>query len=276
MAEQNRRLFKVKVKDEDSGTEKELELEVHRPSIEEIEEAQQAFNRSFSNAVKSDAILRFEVEKYLRERKQWDDEKDSKFKEVSAELDRLEKQLSAGGMKLLEGRKLALKIKKTRTELSMLNSHRLVLDQNTAEGQAENSRFSRLVSLCLVYPDSGKPYYKDLNDYLQHAGDEVAQEGARQFAMLQYGLDPQHEQKLAENKFLIKYGFMDEKLRLIRKSDRKLVDENFNLVNEQGLRVNEDGQRINTDGSLISEDGNLVPTEVKPFLDDDTGNPIVE
>jgi hypothetical protein len=89
-----------------------------------------------------------------------------------------------------------------------------------------------------------------------------------------YGLDQDWEAKLPENKFLKEYEFVDDKLRLVNKeghyitTDGKRVDENFRYIDEEGNFVDEDGNRIDEDG--------LPVVESKPFLDDETGKPIVK
>ena len=61
--------------------------------------------------------------------------------------------------------------------------------------------------------------------------------------------------QLPENEVLLKYGFVDDKLR---------------LVNEDGQLINKEDEVVDEDG-LTSEDKKVV--EHKPFLDDD-GNEI--
>ena len=48
-----------------------------------------------------------------------------------------------------------------RSEMVDLLSSRTELDSNTCEGKADTVRFNYLYSACLVYEDSGEPYFEN-------------------------------------------------------------------------------------------------------------------
>jgi hypothetical protein len=112
-----------------------------------------------------------------------------------------------------------------------------------------------------------------MEDYLNRATEQVAVLGAQNLANMLYGLDSDYENNLPENKFLKKYKFVDDKLRLIDKQGR-LIDEEGRLIDESGRFINDKGEFVDKFGNRVDFDGNYV-VEFKPFLDDD-GNPIVE
>ena len=103
-----------------------------------------------------------------------------------------------------------------------------------------------------------------------------------------YGLDPDYDQKLEENKFLKEFNFVNDDLRFINK-DGDLVDMDGRLVNEDGRYIayrTEEGKDkkdpkevyfVNREGeevvAITDDDGEeewvkVSLKERKPFLDD--------
>jgi hypothetical protein len=124
-----------------------------------------------------------------------------------------------------------------------------------------------------VYSDNkDKKYFKDYADYLSKASEPVSIKAAQVLANMLYGLDNDYEKKLPENKFLVKYKFVDEKLRLVNK-DGHLVDSEGRLIDETGRFINTNGEYVDKNGNLVDINGDYV-TDFKPFIDDD-GNPVV-
>ena len=174
---------------------------------------------------------------------------------------------------LAEAKDVAIKMKKDRADLRDLISVKTNLDTHTAEGQADNARFNYLVSCCLVYSDTKEPYFKGYQDYLNKASDPVSILAAQHLASMIYGLESDYEEKLPENKFLVRYKFVNEKLKLINKNG-KLVDEEGKLVDENGRFINDSGEFIDKEGNVVDVRGDYL-FEFQPFLDDQ-GKPIVE
>jgi hypothetical protein len=108
-----------------------------------------------------------------------------------------------------------------------------------------------------------------------------------------YGLDPDYDKNLEENKFLKEFKFVDDDLRFINKGghlvdiDGKLVDEDGRFIayrTEEGM-ANKDPEQvyfINRDGEEVVAIKNdkgeeewvkISLKERKPFLDEDD-NPI--
>ena len=201
-----------------------------------------------------------------------DKEKQAKYTELQEELLAGEKKLAKGGFSITEAKKLALKMRDIRADLRDLISVRTSLDNHSAEGQADNARFNYLVSVCVVYKDNEKPYFKDLEDYMDRATDPVALSGAQKLANLIYGLDNNYEKNLPENKFLKKYKFVNDDLRFIDKNGRT-VDSEGRLVDSKGRYIDTDGNYVDKDGNRVDADGEYV-FDTQPFLDDN-GVPIV-
>ena len=225
--------FKVEI----DGVEKEYL--VRSPTLENQREAQKVYNQAFTDAIKSKSVVRAKLDDLLEDQGLWNDEKQAKFTELQRELLDGEKRLAKGGFSLNEAKDLAIKMKSVRDEIRDLISVRTSLDNHSAEGQADNSRFNYLVSVCLVYNDTKQPVYKNMEEYLNSSTEKVAIMGAQNLANMLYGLDNDYESNLPENKFLKKFKFIDEKLRLVDKKGR-LIDKEGRLIDESGRFINED------------------------------------
>ena len=218
--------FKVEI----DGVEKEYL--VRSPTLENQREAQKVYNQAFTDAIKSKSVVRAKLDDLLEDQGLWNDEKQAKFTELQRELLDGEKRLAKGGFSLNEAKDLAIKMKSVRDEIRDLISVRTSLDNHSAEGQADNSRFNYLVSVCLVYNDTKQPVYKNMEEYLNSSTEKVAIMGAQNLANMLYGLDNDYESNLPENKFLKKSKFIDEKLRLVDKKGR-LIDKEGIVTGKQ-------------------------------------------
>lgn len=248
----------------------DVEYIVIRPTSKEEKESQLAYNVAFGEAIKSKAPLRATLNEYMKEQGIWTEEKSNRFVELATFISENEKKIDKGGFKFKEATALAKELKKKREELNSMLMDRGYSDSDTAEGQAQNKKFQKLLTLCLVYKDSGKPVFGSVDDLLNETDEtklKVADEGFSLLAEIVYKLDSKHEHKLAENKFLLKFKLVDEKLRFIN-SDGQLVDEQNRRIDDEGYLLNESNQRIDSKGNL------LEVVEQEPFLDDD-GNPIL-
>ena len=250
---------------------KKTEFLVRSPSFKDQREAQKVYNQAFSDAVKSGCIVRGRLEDLLKEQGLWDDKKQMKLNTIQHELLGHEQALSKGGISLQRARGIALEMRKLREDMRELISSRTNLDNNTAEGQADNARFNYLVSVCLVYSENKKPYFSGYEEYLNKSADPVAIKAAQLLASRLYGLDDNYEKTLPENKFLKEYKFVDENLRFINKQG-KLTDSEGRLVDENGRYINEKGDFVDKEGKRVDGEGEYL-VEFKPFLDED-GKPV--
>lgn len=252
-------------------THDEKEYAVERPSASDETLAQMEYNKAFKDAVDSNAFLRKALTDVLRKQGLWTDEKEKERKELLEALKEKEFKLHKGGIKLKEARELAISMAKDRNELNSLMIDIIEMDALTAEGQAENRRFQFLLTRCFKDGVTGKRVYNSVEEYLDSSDSELADLASENFSRLRYDLDDDYVKKLPENKFLVKYGFMNEDLKLVNENNH-LVDDEGRLINEDGRFVNEEGQLVDIHGNLVDADGNWVG-ETSPFLDDD-GNPL--
>ena len=251
---------------------KEQTFTVRSPSLTDQREAQKAYNTAFTDAIKSNSVVRAKMDDVLEDQGLWNKEKQKKYESLQEELLEGEKRLAKGGFALIDAKKLALKMRDVRLEIRDLISVRTSLDNHSAEGQADNARFNYLVSACVVYKENDKPYFKDLEDYMNRMDDPVALAGASKLANIIYGLDNDFEKGLPENKFLKKYKFVNDDLRFIDKQGRT-IDSEGRLVNEDGRYIDEQGNFVDKDGNPVDKEGEYV-VDAEPFLDDD-GKPVV-
>lgn len=257
-----------KVKDKEGNM---VELLVKRPTAQQLRKAQIVYNQAYAEALQSGAIFRRKLESYLKQQNLWDEARQAEYEDITNRIEEGKTKLNAGGIKFSDAKKIALDVKKARQLLLELVSDRTEADSHTVEGQADNTRFNYLVSVCTVYNDSGEPYFSSLDNYLENASTPAAVEAAQNLAALLYGLDSDFEANYPENKFLKEFGLVDEKLRFINKQG-KLVDEEGRLIDETGRYINENNEYVDREGNRVDGDGNLI-IERKPFLDDD-GNPL--
>jgi hypothetical protein len=249
----------------------DVELAVNRPEQSQIREAQRVFNKAVNEALADGAILREALDIHMRKQGLWGDSQQAEFNSLTEDINRLEGVLARGGLKKTPAKKICLELKEVRAKLNTLLAVRMSLNNLTVQGQAENTRFNYLVSVCTVYNKDGKSYFSSLDDYLSKADSEAGKKAAENLANMMYGLENDYDAKLPENRVLTKLKLVDKDLRLINENGH-LIDSDGRLINENNRYVNEQNQLVDIHGNLVDEKGNLI-VEEQPFLDDD-GNPI--
>jgi hypothetical protein len=276
--------------DKDGNTVKIL---LKTPDAGDYRDSQIEYNKAFRKALDSGALLRQKLEDYMQEQGIWNEEKQKKNDQFIESINAKEEALRGGGIKLSEAKEIALELRKIRMQFRDFLAEKNTLDQNSVEGQADNARFSELVRLCMLNPNTKKPYFQTQNDYDAAADQPWVIEAAGQLAGMIYGLDPDYDEKLTENKFLKEFNYVNDDLRLIN-SDGHTVDSEGRLIDDDGrfiayrtpegqaskdpedrYYVNRDGEevvKVVTDGDEAWVKKSLA--ERKPFLDDD-GNPII-
>ena len=249
------------------------------PDTQITKEGQLAYNKAFREALQSGAILRQRLSQVMTEQGLWDEQKEAEYIKVLEDISDLEKTLQKGGISLSDARHIAIEMRQKRAEFRALIAERSSMDNNTAEGQADNERFSHLVYKCLL-DEKGKALFTSKEHYESFAAEPYVTRAASQLAEKLYGLDPNYESNLPENKFLTDYKLADESLRLVNEEGHLIVidDEgNERLIDENGRYVayEDSGEKyfIDVDGERVSEEGEYE-IEFSPFLDD-SGNPIV-
>jgi len=137
----------------------------------------------------------------------------------------------------------------------------------------------------MLNPKTKKPYFQTQKDYDANGDQPWVSQASSELASMIYGLDPDYDNKLTENKFLKEFEFVNDDLRLVN-DDGHLVDIEGNLIDEDGRYIAyRDGKQteenkyfINKSGdeviAVTDEDGEVTwvkkGLEVrKPFLNED-------
>ena len=249
----------------------EVEFEIKEASLEDQRESQKVYNQAFSDAIKSGCIVRGRLEQLLKDQNLWSEDKDRELAALQTKVSNQDKILAKGGISLKQAKNIAMNMRDLRDEMKVLVSSKTNLDSHTAEGQADNARFNYLVSVCVVYTDTKKPYFNTYLEYLNNSSSDVGVVGANKLASIMYGLDSDYEKKLPENKFLLQYRLVNDKLDYIDEKGRT-TDSEGRLVNKNGRYINEKDEFVDKNGDMVSIEGDYV-VDFEPFLDP-MGKPI--
>ncbi len=245
------------------------------PDAQINKEAQLVYNRAFRDALDSGAILRQKLGDIMEEQGLWDGEKEALHFDLITNITEWEKTLAAGGIKLEEAKQIAIQMRRARMTFRSLVSQKTSMDANTVEGQADNARFAYLVFACLKN-ESGEPVFETFDEYENAESEPYVVEAASALAKRLYGLDPDYDKNLPENKFLERYELVDQDLHLVDEEGRK-VDVAGRYVDDQGrfIDFDEDGEEyyVDYEGKKVDADGNYINDEEPVFLDD-KGKPI--
>ena len=244
-----------------------IELDINKPTSKQNSDAQIVYSREWLRAEGKGCPLRINLEEVAEKHGLWNKEIKAAVEKIEKEIVDTERKLRAGSKfykKKTEARDAALHIRKLRGERMALLSKKSSLDEHTAESHAERARTNYLVSVCVVYSNNGKPYFRDANDYTERSEEKAAQEAGQAFLELLYSDILDYEKKYYENQFLLQHGFVDDKFRLINEN-KVLVDSEGRVIDENG-RFIKDGKFVDIDGNEVDEEGNYI-VEYLPFED---------
>lgn len=253
-------------------------VEIHKPTPKIEAEGNMASSKVFAKLVKEKAedgksayILRSQLNSYLADIGIYSDEDINDINTFGDRIKELEELLAKGGRKKSEGREAAIELRKLRYAMYTLLMRQTQFDKNTVEHFADNARMNYLVTKCICF-EGGAPIWTSVDDYESDSAlQDMLAEPVGILAGMISQYDPEFENNLPENKFLKKYGFCDDKYRLINK-DGQLVDTAGNLIDEDGnqvVKVEEPesvGEFLDEDGDILSpesQDG-IVPSEESP------------
>lgn len=245
---------------------KEINLIVRTPNASDLQKAQMESNKVFRLALDAGAVLRTELNAFLRKRGLWNDDMENQLTKIADELYELEKKLMKGGIKRSEAKDICIRMRVLRYEQSALLYNQRQHDIYTVEAQAENAKFDYLVS-CSVFDEEGNRYFTSLDDYKARANEDASAAVASALAELVNNYDPDWEKDLPENKFLLEHKFVNEKLKFVNK-DNKVIDSEGRLIDDNGRFINENGEFVNRDGELVDKDGMPI-VEFQPLIDDE-------
>lgn len=260
---------------------KPLRLAIIRPTNKINQEANMAYNLKMAELIRKGSqdnsqrlLLRSELEEYLTELGIWTAKDVREVEKLAFEIRAHELVLKKGGIKVSEGRAIALKMAEKRQMILEKHSKRLQFDSITIESQAENFRFEFLLTKCLVKADTGTPFVKNLNEYAEQEDTTAVIDGAKVLANMIYGLEDNVNKNMFEIKWLKDAGMINEKGQYTL-PDGKLVDRIGRLVNDSGRYINAEGQMVDTFARPVDEHGNPLVDVSQPFIDDKSGEDVV-
>lgn len=244
-----------------------------------LQEAQMVYNVKLTSLIKQsvseDAKLlsRQQLEQHIADLGIWTEDDAKQFLKLQLELRSLELVLKTGGIKISEAKNIALKMKMKRAILLVLYNRHTQFDGITMESIADNEKFKFLITKCIMFAENDVPFFINIQDYEERQDEQASVDAATTLASQLYGYDQHAENSLVENQWLKQFEFADNQGRLINKND-KLIDIEGRLINEDGRFVDEQGNLVDNKGRPVDESGNFI-VDTKPFLDDETGKPIV-
>lgn len=260
---------------------KPLKLAVIRPANKVSTDANMAYNLKLASLMRSGSkntsqrlLLRTELERYLSETGIWTTNDVVEIEALALEIRAHELMLKKGGLKISEGRTIALQMAEKRQLIMEKHAKREQFDSATMESQAENFRFEFLVVRCLVFADTGVSFLKNHDEYVERQDEKAVMEGAGVLASMVYGLETNVYENMFEMKWLKDAGMIDKDGRYVR-PDGATTDRYGRLVNKEGRYVNDEGQMVDTFGRSVDEHGNLLVDVSKPFIDDKSGEEVI-
>jgi hypothetical protein len=252
------------------GNGQEVKLAVHQPQYEDFEEADKIYAIKVSSLIKENVgqkrlLSRQDLVKFLKESGAWTKDDEIAVEKLQSEIDDLLSQIKKGGKKVSEGRELAIKVMEKRQELYNVNRKRQVFDDVTIESFAENEKFDYLIYIATVYGDTGKNYWDSFEDMKNDKLSEAYKKASQYAMQIIYNFDIDFEKKLPENKWLMKYGFIDENLNYVDRKSGERVDKSGRPLKELEAEIKR--QVDNFQGDIVEE---------APFIDDETEQPIMD
>jgi hypothetical protein len=247
---------------------KEITLSVRRPTYDDLEQSDKIYASKVASLIresggKKGLLLRSELDKFLKETGVWTEKEEQELSQIQEDIEVLLGKMKKGGIKLSEGRKLAIEVTDKRKEMVKIMSKRQIFDDSTIESLAERERNDYIVYACTVYSETGVNYWESFDDMKADKLSDVYRKAGVASAEVIYGVNTEFEKRLPENRWLKKYNFIDDDLNYIDRKTGEKVDREGKTVK---MLEEEVAKQINTLQGEISEE--------QPFLDED-GTPVV-
>lgn len=257
-----------------TSTGADVTLAIVKPTPAQMTEAQMKYNIAFNDAINSKAPLRDRIDDVLRSQGLWSDERENKYNDLQKKILDAQLKIQKGGKgnPVNELAKLALEVMRLREEMVEMSTVRTKLDTVTVEGISDNARLNYLFSVCLVDNETGKPFFKSYDDYLNSNESDVVNEGLKHFYSFIIGADSVSDEAF-EKKFLKKFKFMDDKNRLIEPKTGRLIDLEGKYIDEFGrwVKYNDDGSHyfVDINGNKVNPETGEFDVECEGYYDSD-------
>lgn len=215
------------------GDLKEIKLRVRKPTHEESRESNFIYAKSMNRHLKDGILPQVRLYDIIRENGTWTETQEKEEVKLSKTIGDIRQKLKVGGIKKSEGAKLAKDGIKANFDLINLTMKKNNILNNSAEALAQQDKFNYLTSVCTIYPDNGRAYFENYEEYLRqdNLGNGVCTVAGEKLSNLGYDLDDDFRKDWPEYKFLVKYAFCNDKLQYVNK-EGKLVDIDGKLLDE--------------------------------------------
>lgn len=199
---------------------KDWKLQFRSPTQKTMSDAELVYRQMFSTCFRRGILTNAEVEKLLRERDMWDDEKDTESLKLRLKIAALEDKLDAdkdkGELSKDKGQEICADISGLRLELQVHNSAVTAIAENTCESIGSEERNQFLVTESIFDMKTGLKVYKDVADFKFRADTQAAVDCYKEtvIASLEVvmgeDLSSDLDQVYSENRWLARNASKDE------------------------------------------------------------------
>jgi len=225
--------FNVKVNDKD------FVLFVRTPSNDEIMESDLLYSTKMSSLIrhsgKDRLLLRSELDSFLKANKVWTDADVEKYNELQNKINQNIVKLKKGGIKLSDGRKLAIDISDLRGSLIDLVQKRHQYEDMTMESQADEERTDFLIYSCTIDKETGDRYWVSFDDMKSDKSSDIYQKAKSGLIEVTMGLSSDLDSILPETMWLKKYKFVNNEYKLTDRKTGEFVDKSGKPVKKDDL-----------------------------------------
>lgn len=243
---------------------KEHEFKVCKISSEIRNKSQAVYSAALQREINNGAPVKAQIDKLLRKRGLLnDEEQEAQAEAVRKKLREMEIKLfsarnpDGSRMTREQGRELAMEMRKERRKVSNIGESINDLYSNTAEQVAQNEQLQYFIYACTLNAGNGKRYWNSYEEFLNDDESPVLGPATDNLLLMLSGVDKDYAKKFPENSWLIRRGYMNDKLQLVN-PDGRLIDEEGRFINENGRFVNEAGEFVDQYGYRVDEDGKLL------------------
>lgn len=159
---------------------KDVVLKFVRPNQKVLSDADFFYRQQFSRAIRNGIMTNAEALQIMKGQGLWTDEHEKQAAEMRRGIREVEEKFSDTSLSNDDGLVLVTKIKGLRDELSELNNRFSSITDNTAESMASEYRTQFYAANCVVYNNTGKRVFKDLEDFLSRVNEQLASDSYRE------------------------------------------------------------------------------------------------
>lgn len=181
------------------------------PTQKDALEADMAYRRGFSRAVREGLMTEFEARSVFKKNGTWTDKQKTEKHQLQMKIVGLEMELGKIDAEGPKGRELCFEIMEARTKLlELINYETSLFSKQTAEGYGEAVRLAALAQLCTV-DENGERVFPNHESYATHHDDAFAALCYTKAMIVNSGLaEEDFTRKTAERTWLEGHGYMSE------------------------------------------------------------------